>query len=60
MRFWAGYWRLVCDGRFFANWNYSALFIIVLLVLIFRSLTLALVTIAPAVFSVIISGPLVA
>ena len=31
-----------------------------LLVLIFRSLTLALVTIAPAVFSVIISGPLVA
>ena len=40
--------------------TYSALFIIVLLVLIFRSLTLALVTIAPAVFSVIISGPLVA
>src|SRR2546430_5033704 len=40
--------------------NYSALFIIVLLVLIFRSFTLALVTIAPAVFSVIISGPLVA
>ena len=40
--------------------QYSALFIIVLLVLIFRSLTLALVTIAPAVFSVIISGPLVA
>ena len=31
-----------------------------LLVLIFRSFTLALVTIAPAVFSVIISGPLVA
>jgi RND superfamily putative drug exporter len=40
--------------------NYSALFIIVLLVLIFRSFTLALVTIAPAVFSVIIAGPLVA
>jgi putative drug exporter of the RND superfamily len=40
--------------------NLSMLFIIVLLVLIFRSLTLALVTIAPAVFSVIISGPLVA
>ena len=40
--------------------QYSALFIIVLLVLIFRSFTLALVTIAPAVFSVIISGPLVA
>ena len=40
--------------------TYSALFIIVLLVLIFRSFTLALVTIAPAVFSVIISGPLVA
>ena len=40
--------------------DYSALFIIVLLVLIFRSLTLALVTVAPAVFSVIISGPLVA
>jgi RND superfamily putative drug exporter len=38
----------------------SAIFIIVLLVLIFRSLTLALVTIAPAVFSVLISGPLVA
>src|SRR4029077_12203848 len=34
--------------------TYSALFIIVLLVLIFRSFTLALVTIAPAVFSVII------
>ena len=31
-----------------------------LLVLIFRSFTLALVTIAPAVFSVIIAGPLVA
>ena len=38
----------------------SALFIIALLVLIFRSFTLALVTVAPAVFSVIISGPLVA
>jgi RND superfamily putative drug exporter len=40
--------------------NLSMLFIIVLLVLIFRSLTLALTTIAPAVLSVIISGPLVA
>ncbi len=40
--------------------NLSVVFIIVLLVLIFRSLTLALTTIAPAVFSVIISGPLVA
>jgi RND superfamily putative drug exporter len=40
--------------------NLSIIFIIVLLVLIFRSFTLALVTIAPAVFSVIISGPLVA
>jgi putative drug exporter of the RND superfamily len=38
----------------------SILFIIALLVLIFRSLTLALTTIAPAVFSVLISGPLVA
>jgi len=38
----------------------SIVFIIVLLVLIFRSLTLALTTIAPAVFSVLISGPLVA
>jgi putative drug exporter of the RND superfamily len=38
----------------------SSVLIIVLLVLIFRSLTLALTTIAPAVFSVIISGPLVA
>ena len=37
----------------------SALFIIVLLVLIFRSLTLALTTLAPAFFSVLISGPLV-
>jgi RND superfamily putative drug exporter len=35
-------------------------FIIVLLVLIFRSLTLALTTVAPALLSVIISGPLVA
>jgi RND superfamily putative drug exporter len=40
--------------------NLSMLFIIVLLVLIFRSLTLALTTIAPAVLSVLISGPLVA
>ena len=40
--------------------SYSALFIIVLLILIFRSFTLALVTIAPAIFSVIIAGPLVA
>jgi putative drug exporter of the RND superfamily len=40
--------------------NLSTIFIIVLLVLIFRSLTLALTTIAPAVFSVLISGPLVA
>jgi len=38
----------------------SIVFIVILLVLIFRSLTLALTTIAPAVFSVIISGPLVA
>jgi len=38
----------------------SIVFILVLLVLIFRSLTLALTTIAPAVFSVLISGPLVA
>ena len=40
--------------------NLSIIFIIVLLVLIFRSLTLALVTIAPAAISVIIAGPLVA
>ncbi len=40
--------------------NLSMLFIIVLLVLIFRSLTLALTTIAPAALSVVISGPLVA
>ena len=39
---------------------FSALFIIVLLVLIFRSLTLALTTLAPAFISVLISGPLVA
>jgi RND superfamily putative drug exporter len=38
----------------------SALFIIVLLVLIFRSLTLSLTTLAPAFISVLISGPLVA
>ncbi len=38
----------------------SALFIIVLLVLIFRSLTLALTTLIPAFMSVLISGPLVA
>jgi putative drug exporter of the RND superfamily len=40
--------------------RYSSLLIIVLLVLIFRSLTLALVNLAPALISVIISGPLVA
>jgi RND superfamily putative drug exporter len=39
--------------------NLSALFIIVLLVLIFRSLTLALTTLIPAFMSVLISGPLV-
>jgi RND superfamily putative drug exporter len=39
--------------------NFSALFIIALLVLIFRSLTLALTTLAPAFISVVISGPLV-
>src|SRR5262249_52310691 len=38
----------------------SALFIIVLLVIIFRSLSLALVTLAPAFISVVIAGPLVA
>ncbi|MGO9159758.1 MAG: MMPL family transporter [Streptosporangiaceae bacterium] len=38
----------------------SLVFIIVLLVLIFRSLTLALTTVAPALISVIIAGPLVA
>ena len=40
--------------------KYSALLIIVLLVLIFRSLTLALVTLAPAFLSFAIAGPLVA
>jgi len=40
--------------------KYSALLIIVILVVIFRSLTLALVTLAPAFLSVLISGPLVA
>jgi RND superfamily putative drug exporter len=39
---------------------YVPLLIIVLLVLIFRSLTLALVTLVPAFLSVLISGPLVA
>ena len=38
----------------------SLLFIIGLLVVIFRSLTLALVTVAPALISVTIAGPLVA
>ena len=38
----------------------SLLFIILLLVLIFRSLTLAITTVLPALFAVIISGPLVA
>jgi len=38
----------------------SLLFVILLLVLIFRSLTLALVTVLPAAFSVSIAGPLVA
>jgi RND superfamily putative drug exporter len=40
--------------------NLSAIFIILLLVLIFRSLTLALTTLIPAFMSVLISGPLVA
>src|SRR5262245_6213457 len=40
--------------------RYSSLLIILLLVLIFRSLTLSLVTLAPALLSVVISGPLVA
>jgi RND superfamily putative drug exporter len=40
--------------------NFSLVFILVLLVVIFRSFTLALTTVAPAVFSVLISGPLVA
>ncbi len=39
--------------------DFSALFIILLLVLIFRSLTLALVTLIPALLSVVIAGPLV-
>lgn len=39
---------------------YTAVLIIVLLVLIFRSLTLALVTLAPAFISFVIAGPLVA
>jgi putative drug exporter of the RND superfamily len=38
----------------------SLVFIIVLLVLIFRSLTLAITTVMPALISVVISGPLVA
>jgi RND superfamily putative drug exporter len=38
----------------------SLIFIIVLLVLIFRSLTLAITTVLPALFAVLISGPLVA
>ena len=38
----------------------SLVFIIVLLVLIFRSLTLAITTVLPALLSVLISGPLVA
>ncbi len=40
--------------------NLSSIFIILLLVLIFRSLTLALTTLIPAFVSVLISGPLVA
>jgi len=40
--------------------RFSSLLIILLLVLIFRSLTLALITLAPAFLSVVISGPLVA
>jgi RND superfamily putative drug exporter len=40
--------------------DYAALLIIVLLVLIFRSLSLALITLAPAFISAIIAGPLVA
>ncbi len=39
---------------------WTALLIIVLLVVIFRSLTLALVTLLPAVISFVIAGPLVA
>ena len=38
----------------------SALFVIVLLVLIFRSFTLAITTVLPALLSVSIAGPLVA
>jgi RND superfamily putative drug exporter len=38
----------------------SSVFIVVLLVLIFRSLSLSLVTLAPAFLSVAVSGPLVA
>jgi putative drug exporter of the RND superfamily len=38
----------------------SLVFIVMLLVLIFRSLTLALTTVAPALVSVVIAGPLVA
>jgi RND superfamily putative drug exporter len=40
--------------------DYAALLIIILLVLIFRSLTLALTTLAPAFVSGVIAGPLVA
>ncbi len=40
--------------------EFSALFIIILLILIFRSFTLALTTLAPAFISVVIAGPLVA
>jgi RND superfamily putative drug exporter len=40
--------------------NLSSLFIVVLLVLIFRSLSLSLTTLAPAALSVLIAGPLVA
>jgi putative drug exporter of the RND superfamily len=40
--------------------DFSALLIIVLLLLIFRSLTLSLTTLAPAFVSVLIAGPLVA
>ncbi len=40
--------------------NLSAIFIILLLVLIFRSLTLSITTLIPAFMSVLISGPLVA
>ena len=40
--------------------NLSIVFILVLLVFIFRSFTLSLVTLAPAAISVIIAGPLVA